>query len=697
MASFKYNPNNTEGKYPTALEVRDTELKKDDKAVATDLVDLYDVEITNPQEGNALYYDEPSQLWKNGEGAGSGSCSQAMGYIYIVDYPNNPPGNGSFNDPFTSIDYAFDYLRKCRYPIYGTAIATKYSDQRFILTKNISLNYYYGEFVYLKYVKFKLNIIRDGSEIRPEYYAHINGTHNLHLYNVYTEITFNLPEENQNISYIKPLQLSGGSYHTDLLVENHDTPIDTRSIWVTGSIADKNFTSYTRVSQYREWKQISSGTFHIVAIDEKNRLWGYGSNQSGQLGLGKENSYYHTDYLIPLSEDTDWSYVVCGGAYTFAVKEDGTLWATGQNEEGQLGLGESESFDTNIYKFTQVDGVIVSGNKIYTGRYSSYYIDENNNLFGTGNNYYGQLGLGDNNYREYFTFIRNNVLLVESGYYHIFIFYDDGNGKVLAGSGRNINGQLGLGDSTDKNVFTDVPIDIETTSYYEISAGYDHTMLKLDNKMYGTGKYSEGQLGFDAIGTFFNFTDITTYHTYTNNFFCGLQYTFGYHNINSSALYAFGTNTDYTIGLPQEKLYKEPTYSFGGVKKDGIFYQYQDLSIQPRHITFSPLRISGQSCVIAMFLGITKTYTYLDETYNILDVVTSYPISIENGATLIIEDSVNRYALVDNATLILEDSVDDFKGCAINGSIVIQKKDIIPYSMMDGIVKSSKYITNYDE
>jgi hypothetical protein len=222
-------------------------------------------------------------------------------------------------------------------------------------------------------------------------------------------------------------------------------------------------------------------------------------------------------------------------------------------------------------------------------------------------------------------------------------------------------------------------------------------MLKLDNKMYGTGDYSDGKLGFDATGEFLVFTDITTHHLYTKNFFCGLDYTFGYHDINSSAIYAFGINVNYTIGLPEERSYKEPTYSFGGVKIGGVFYQYQDLYIQTQHKAFSPLRISDQSCVGARDIGISKTYIHLDETSNILYVVTSYPISVENGSTLIIQGGVNRYALVDNATLILEDSVDDFKGCAINGSTVIQKKDMHPYSMMDGIVKSSKYITNYDE
>ena len=80
MPKFEYNPNNTEGKYPTSIDFIDTEIKKGDKIVATDLVDLYDTypESQTPNQGDALVYDATDGIWKPGEGAGS-SCGVFRG------------------------------------------------------------------------------------------------------------------------------------------------------------------------------------------------------------------------------------------------------------------------------------------------------------------------------------------------------------------------------------------------------------------------------------------------------------------------------------------------------------------------------------------------------------------------------------------------------------------------------------------
>ncbi len=56
MALFRYNNDNTEGAYPTSIDFIDTEIKKNDKIVATDLVDLYDTDIDFLEDGDVLVY-----------------------------------------------------------------------------------------------------------------------------------------------------------------------------------------------------------------------------------------------------------------------------------------------------------------------------------------------------------------------------------------------------------------------------------------------------------------------------------------------------------------------------------------------------------------------------------------------------------------------------------------------------------------
>lgn len=77
METFKFDPNNTEGAYPDAFVAEGVELKKGNKIVATDLIDLYDVEI-NPltlADEDTLVYEEVSGKWINMAGGTGVGCN----------------------------------------------------------------------------------------------------------------------------------------------------------------------------------------------------------------------------------------------------------------------------------------------------------------------------------------------------------------------------------------------------------------------------------------------------------------------------------------------------------------------------------------------------------------------------------------------------------------------------------------------
>ena len=69
-------------------------------------------------------------------------------------------------------------------------------------------------------------------------------------------------------------------------------------------------------------------------------LWAWGANQEGQLGLGDTSN---RDSPTEVGSASDWAAVSCGAAHTLAVKKDGTLWAWGANQDGQLGLGDNDN------------------------------------------------------------------------------------------------------------------------------------------------------------------------------------------------------------------------------------------------------------------------------------------------------------------------------------------------------------------
>lgn len=87
------------------------------------------------------------------------------------------------------------------------------------------------------------------------------------------------------------------------------------------------------------WREIAPGAGAAILRDDSNRLWGAGSDVG--LGLPPPNRNVWT----LLSPDTDWRHIRLGNFTTssFLIKENGQLWAMGQNTNGNLGTGNTIS------------------------------------------------------------------------------------------------------------------------------------------------------------------------------------------------------------------------------------------------------------------------------------------------------------------------------------------------------------------
>ena len=80
--------------------------------------------------------------------------------------------------------------------------------------------------------------------------------------------------------------------------------------------------------------------YSAIGLKTDGSLWGWGSNSSSQLGLDGAGARVTPERI---GTDNDWKMVTMGVSHTMAIKADGSLWGWGQNYNGQLGTGDTES------------------------------------------------------------------------------------------------------------------------------------------------------------------------------------------------------------------------------------------------------------------------------------------------------------------------------------------------------------------
>jgi hypothetical protein len=112
---------------------------------------------------------------------------------------------------------------------------------------------------------------------------------------------------------------------------------------INGQGTTTNYSSPVQIGAGTNWAHISlcynQGSAEFVAATKTDgTLWAWGNNQFGQLGQGNVTT---RSSPVQVGALTDWAYASTGGRYCVAIKTDGTLWAWGRNDSGQLGLGDT--------------------------------------------------------------------------------------------------------------------------------------------------------------------------------------------------------------------------------------------------------------------------------------------------------------------------------------------------------------------
>lgn len=90
---------------------------------------------------------------------------------------------------------------------------------------------------------------------------------------------------------------------------------------------------------------VAVGHEHILALKNDGTVWAWGSNDYGQLG---DTTAIPHDRPVQVYGMTGAVAVAAGSFHSYALKNDGTIWAWGDNRNGQLGDGSRNNRRTPV-------------------------------------------------------------------------------------------------------------------------------------------------------------------------------------------------------------------------------------------------------------------------------------------------------------------------------------------------------------
>lgn len=289
------------------------------------------------------------------------------------------------------------------------------------------------------------------------------------------------------------IKLAAGSYHTIALISD-----GTLRAWGYnryGQLGDGTYDYFTRVTPAKVnnvtgFTSVDAGGAHTLGVLTGGTLWGWGSNQFGQLGIGNNEDYLAPVQIIGLEGIIS---AAGGWRHSAAVKDDGTVWGWGYNDYGQLGDGTYTDSLTPV--LTQgIENVV----KIAAGRYGTFAVKSDGTVWTWGDNEEGELGNGtnvDSSNVPVQAIGINGVVSIDAGETHAVVLKTDGTVLVW---GNNGSGQLGDGSRNDKNIPQQVNGISGVTA---VAAGGYHTVaLKEDGTVWAWGDNWAGQLGIGTSG-----------------------------------------------------------------------------------------------------------------------------------------------------------------------------------------------------
>ena len=184
-------------------------------------------------------------------------------------------------------------------------------------------------------------------------------------------------------------------------------------------------------------KKVSCGGYHTVVLGENNEedIYSFGKGIFGQLGYGgqessskpkkvlfnkKQNMKYEQNEKISIID------IKCGGEHSLFLSSNNHLYACGHGYLGQLGFGNNKNINSPLIVQSLGNKIII---EIAAGWSHSLVLTNEGNIYSTGCNKYGELGIGKKHNRYNYKWVSKlsklNIKHISAGGHHSWCLLDN--------------------------------------------------------------------------------------------------------------------------------------------------------------------------------------------------------------------------------------------------------------------------------
>jgi alpha-tubulin suppressor-like RCC1 family protein len=313
------------------------------------------------------------------------------------------------------------------------------------------------------------------------------------------------------------------------------------------------------VGGFTDWISAAVGSFHSIGVRANGSLWAWGSNNQGQLGDSTTTN--RSSPVSVVGGFSDWIQASASlgttNSHSLGVRANGTIWAWGFGSNGRLG----DNSTTNRSSPVSVVGGFSDWVSASAGGGHSIGVRANGSLWAWGYNTAGQLG--DNSTTSRLSPVStvggfNDWISVSAGNQHSLGVRANGS---LWAWGSNLNGRLG--DNTVTNRSSPVSVVGGFNDWVSASAGAQHSLgVRASGSLWAWGGNDSGRLGDNSTTS--RSSPVSVVGGFSDWISASAGYAFSNGIRANGTLWAWGENTNGQLGTNNTTSRSSPVSVVGG-------------------------------------------------------------------------------------------------------------------------------------